>query len=116
MIIGSICLPFVLVFFMHSVYRLDVELMTDGLCAAIVSRRDAVEEQNAVQKYEEAKAAAERCMESAVSKRQRAQLLLENADLAAYKAVVALRIAEAIQASELPEAAAATAAAACFLE
>ncbi|XP_023550905.1 uncharacterized protein LOC111808903 isoform X1 [Cucurbita pepo subsp. pepo] len=87
-----------------------------SILKAIVSRRDAVEEQNAVQKYEEAKAAAERCMESAVSKRQRAQLLLENADLAAYKAVVALRIAEAIQASELPEAAAATAAAACFLE
>lgn len=75
-----------------------------------------MEDQNAVQKYEEAKAAADKCIESAVSKRQRAQLLLENADLAAYKAMMALRIAEAIQASELPEAEAAAAAASCFLE
>lgn len=77
-----------------------------SILEAIISRREAIEEENAVQKYEEAKAAAEKCIENAVNKRQRAQLLLENADLAAYKAMLALRIAEAIQASESPEAAA----------
>lgn len=74
-----------------------------------------MEDQTAMQKYEEAKAAAEKCIENALSKRQRAQQLLENADLVAYKAMMALRIAEAIEASELPVAATA-AAASCFLE
>lgn len=73
-----------------------------------------MEDQNAMQKYEESKAAVEKCIENAVNKRQRAQLLLENADLAVYKAMSALRIAEAIETSDSPEAAAT--AAACFLE
>ncbi|XP_038884677.1 uncharacterized protein LOC120075394 [Benincasa hispida] len=81
-----------------------------SILEAIISRRDDMEDQNAMQKYEEAKAAAEKCFENAVNKRQRAQLLLENADLAAYKAMLALRIAEAIQASSE------SATAACFLE
>ncbi|XP_008456590.2 uncharacterized protein LOC103496500 isoform X2 [Cucumis melo] len=84
-----------------------------SILEAIHWRRDAVEDQNAVQKYEESKAAAEKCIENAVNKRQRAQLLLENADLAVYKAMSALRIAEAIEASD---SAGAAATAACFLE
>ena len=96
-------------------------LISSDLRADTFSRRDAMEHhQNGMQKYEEVKAAADRCIETAVSKRQRAQLLLQNADLATYKAMTALRIAEAIQASELLEAEAAAAAAAatasCFLE
>ncbi|KAL0557170.1 hypothetical protein IC582_005688 [Cucumis melo] len=84
-----------------------------SILEAIHWRRDAVEDQNAVQKYEESKAAAEKCIENAVNKRQRAQLLLENADLAVYKAMSALRIAEAIEATD---SAGAAATAACFLE
>ena len=56
--------------------------------------RDAVEEQNAKLKVEEARISAKRSVESAVRKRRRAQLLMNNADLATFKAAVALRIAE----------------------
>ena len=45
-------------------------------------------------------------MERAVAKRQRAQFLMENADLAVYRATMALRIADAAQVAELEQAAA----------
>ncbi|KAL0382609.1 UNVERIFIED_CONTAM: hypothetical protein Scaly_0548200 [Sesamum calycinum] len=57
---------------------------------------------NNAHKVQEAKAAADRFEGLAIQKRQRAQMLMENADLATYKAVMALRIAEAAQISEAP--------------
>lgn len=50
----------------------------------------------ALLKVEEAENAWRKSMEAAVPLRCRAQLLMENADLAAYKSVMALKIAEAI--------------------
>ncbi|KAK8546206.1 hypothetical protein V6N12_027002 [Hibiscus sabdariffa] len=52
-------------------------------------------EHDAMAKVEEARVSATRSVESAILKRQRAQLLMQNADMAAYKAMIALRIAEA---------------------
>ena len=60
----------------------------------------ALEEKNAMRKIEEAKASANRSMELANQKRKRAQLLMENADMATYKATVIMRIAEAAQVAE----------------
>ncbi|KAM7263800.1 hypothetical protein ACFE04_001483 [Oxalis oulophora] len=51
-------------------------------------------DQNALLKVEEAKAAAEKAIKEAILKRQRAQALLESANLATYKATMSLRIAE----------------------
>lgn len=62
---------------------------------AIANEREAVEEQNSVVKVQEANDAARRSEGMAVLKRQRAQLLMETADLATYKATMALRIADA---------------------
>ncbi|XP_057980653.1 uncharacterized protein LOC131166271 [Malania oleifera] len=73
--------------------------------------RDALEEHNAMHRVEEAKAAANRSVEQAVAKRRRAQILMEIADLAAYKATKALRIADAARIGASPDASAA-----CFLE
>lgn len=78
-----------------------------GLLQAMAAERDAIEEQSALRKVEEARASANRSMELAIAKRQRAQSLMGNADLAAYRATVALRIAEAAQVMESPDAAAA---------
>lgn len=61
-----------------------------------------LEHNNNAQKLQEAKAAADRFEEMAILKRQRAQMLMENADLVTYKAVLALRIAEAAQLDENP--------------
>lgn len=61
------------------------------------------EEQNDYLRMEEAKVFADRTMETAIAKRRRAQVLAENADLAVYKAMVALRIAEAIKEAESRE-------------
>lgn len=58
------------------------------------AEHDAVEQQNATPKVEEAKAAASRSMQMAIVKRQRAQLLMQNADMLTYKATMAVRIAE----------------------
>jgi len=55
--------------------------------------------QEAVRRVQEAEAAASRAAETATQIRTRAQLLMSNADLAAYKAAMALRIAEAIRVS-----------------
>ncbi|GMI70075.1 hypothetical protein like AT5G04670 [Hibiscus trionum] len=62
---------------------------------AMAAEHDALEEENAMDKVEEARAAAIRSIESAILKRQQAQLLMQNADMATYKAMMALRIAEA---------------------
>lgn len=64
------------------------------------------EERNAVAKVEQAKATLDRSVEAAVVKRQRAQILMANADLAMYKATMALRIAEAARVVEPSNAAA----------
>lgn len=69
---------------------------------AIAAERDVLEHNNNTQKLQEAKAAADRFEEMAILKRQRAQMLMENADLVTYKAVLALRIAEAAQLDENP--------------
>ncbi|KAI6676610.1 hypothetical protein NL676_037406 [Syzygium grande] len=78
-----------------------------GLLQALAAERDALEEQSALRKVEEAQASANRSLELAMVKRQRAQSLMGNADLAAYRATMALRIAEAAQVVESPDVAAA---------
>ncbi|EOA20007.1 hypothetical protein CARUB_v10000280mg [Capsella rubella] len=57
------------------------------------------EDQNDFLRMEEAKTLADTTMKAAIAKRMRAQVLAENADLAVYKATMALRIAEAIKAA-----------------
>ncbi|XP_030545661.1 uncharacterized protein LOC115751798 isoform X1 [Rhodamnia argentea] len=78
-----------------------------GLLQALAAERDALEEQSALRKVEEAQASADRSLELAIAKRQRAQSLMGNADLAAYRATMALRIAESAQVAGSPDAAAA---------
>ncbi|KAF5742601.1 hypothetical protein HS088_TW09G00652 [Tripterygium wilfordii] len=68
-----------------------------------IAERDALEDKNDLLKIEEAKITANRSVESAVLKRKRAQLYMENADLAIYRAVKALRIAEAAKLGGLPD-------------
>ncbi|KAL6578019.1 hypothetical protein OROMI_010347 [Orobanche minor] len=67
------------------------------LLQAIVAERVALEQQNNAHKLQEAKAAASRFEGLAIIKRQKAQIRMANADLATYKALAALRIAEAAQ-------------------
>ncbi|GAB2286937.1 hypothetical protein Dimus_021325 [Dionaea muscipula] len=57
-------------------------------------------------RVQEARASAKRAEEVAISKRQRAQFLMKNADLAMYRAAIALSIADAAQVA--PSARAAT--------
>lgn len=71
---------------------------------AMAAARSAVEERNAMLKIQEAKASASTTLELSIKKRQRAQVLMENADLAMYRATMALRIAEAAQVAESNEA------------
>ncbi|KAJ4840809.1 hypothetical protein Tsubulata_036270 [Turnera subulata] len=61
---------------------------------AMAAEQEALEEQNARLKVEEAKASAMKAVELAIAKRRRAQLLMENADLAVFKAAMALEIAD----------------------
>ncbi|AED90770.1 putative protein [Arabidopsis thaliana] len=61
------------------------------------------EEEDDILRMEEAKVLADKTMETAIAKRRRAQILAENADLAVYKAMRALRIAEAIKEAESRE-------------
>ncbi|KAF5729424.1 Enhancer of polycomb-like transcription factor protein putative isoform 1 [Tripterygium wilfordii] len=68
-----------------------------------IAKRDALEEKNAMLKVKEAKITANRSMGSAVRKRKRAQLYMENADLAIYRAVTAFRIAETAKLYGLPD-------------
>lgn len=56
-------------------------------------------ERNGIE-VEEASGAAKRALEVAIMKRRRAQTLMENADLAMYRASMAVRIAEAAQAPD----------------
>ncbi|KAH7536816.1 hypothetical protein FEM48_Zijuj03G0026500 [Ziziphus jujuba var. spinosa] len=67
------------------------------------AEQDALEEQNAVLKVKEANASASKSMQLAVSKRQRAQILMGNADLATYRAAMALKIAEAALVANSPD-------------
>lgn len=69
----------------------------------MAAEQDAEEQQNAIFKVEEAKAAAKRSEGLAVLRRQRAQQLMEIADLASYKAAMALKIAELAQIAESTE-------------
>ncbi|CAI9091310.1 OLC1v1026302C1 [Oldenlandia corymbosa var. corymbosa] len=69
-----------------------------------IAAEQGVWEQSAIVKVEEAKAAANRSEGLAVLKRQRAQQLMENADLATYKATMALKIAELARAVQSPDA------------
>ncbi|KAJ0968699.1 hypothetical protein J5N97_021576 [Dioscorea zingiberensis] len=59
--------------------------------------------QEAFRRVLDAEAAARRAVESAIRLRSRAQLFMANAELASYKSVMALRLAEAISASESPD-------------
>lgn len=61
----------------------------------ITAQQEALEEQNAMLRVEEAKVVADRSVELAGKKRKRAQTLMEKADLVIYRATLALRIAEA---------------------
>ncbi|KDP45003.1 hypothetical protein JCGZ_01503 [Jatropha curcas] len=74
-----------------------------SLLQAMAAEHDALEEQNAMRKVEAAKASAQKSVESAILKRRRAQMLMENADLAIYKSLMALRIAEAARMANLTD-------------
>jgi len=76
----------------------------------MAAEQGALEEKNAMLKVQEANASANRSVEFAILKRKRAQLLMENADLATYRAMMAIRIAEAARVAESPDAAS------CFLD
>lgn len=73
-------------------------------CTAIAAEQDAFEEKNAMLRVEEANASANNYMDLAIRKRKRAQFLMENADLATYRAMMAIRIAEAAQVGESADA------------
>ncbi|KAL9254698.1 hypothetical protein AKJ16_DCAP19513 [Drosera capensis] len=57
-------------------------------------------EHSALLRAERARTLAERAIEVAICKRQRAQFLMENADLATYRAAMMVRIADAAQAAQ----------------
>lgn len=70
---------------------------------AMLAEQNKPDVESSLLKVQEAKAAAVRFEESAIQKRQRAQLLMQTAELATYKATMALRIAKAAQLSDSPE-------------
>ncbi|PON46402.1 Enhancer of polycomb protein [Parasponia andersonii] len=78
-----------------------------SLLHAMAAENDIAEEQAAKLRAEEAEVSVNKSVESAVQKRQRAQLLMDSADLATYKATMAIRIAEAALVSDSPDSAAA---------
>ena len=86
-------------------FRFDAKTCITCNSAASTAEHDtlAEAEQNAMVKVEEARVSATRSVESAILKRQRAQLLMQNADMSIYKAMVALRIAEAARFTESSE-------------
>jgi hypothetical protein len=61
---------------------------------------DTTEEEVALQRVAQAKVAAKQAVERAVGLRSRAQSLMANAELATYKSVMTIRIAEAARASD----------------
>ncbi|KAG2242556.1 hypothetical protein Bca52824_095600 [Brassica carinata] len=71
-----------------------------SLVSVKAAKLEAWEEQNVFLRVKEAKALADTSMEIAMSKRRRAQVLAENADLAVYKAMVSRRIAQAMKVAE----------------
>lgn len=78
---------------------------TPSVLQAIAAEQDALEEEKgAALKVQEANASANKYMELAIRKRKRAQILMGNADLATYRATVAIRIAEAARLAESPDA------------
>ncbi|XP_062195194.1 uncharacterized protein LOC133898493 [Phragmites australis] len=62
--------------------------------------QDNAEEEAALQRVAQAKRAAKQAVETAVRLRSRAQSLMANADLATYKSIMALKIAEAARISD----------------
>ncbi|KAF5780023.1 putative enhancer of polycomb protein [Helianthus annuus] len=62
------------------------------------TKTDAAEAENITAKVQETKEAANRAEQEAITKRHRAQLLMEVADLLTYKASIAVKIAEALAA------------------
>ncbi|KAH9615317.1 hypothetical protein KSS87_012456 [Heliosperma pusillum] len=66
-----------------------------SILQAMAVEHTILEEQHSVLRAQEARASFDKLMEVAIQKRQRAQLLMENADLATYRATMALRIADA---------------------
>ena len=72
------------------------------LMAAFAAQRKELDETSAKLKAEEARISLNKSEALAVLKRQRAQSLMENADLATYRAAMALRIAEATRLSDSP--------------
>ncbi|RVW34173.1 hypothetical protein CK203_092821 [Vitis vinifera] len=69
---------------------------------ALAAQRKAIDETSAKLKAQEARVSLDRSEKLAIRKRVRAQSLMENADLATYRAAMALRIAEATRLSESP--------------
>ncbi|KAK6929097.1 Enhancer of polycomb-like, N-terminal [Dillenia turbinata] len=67
----------------------------------LAAEHDAFYEDKAILNIQEAKAAASKAAELAILRRRKAQNLMEKADLLAYKATMALRIAEAARVAEL---------------
>lgn len=67
---------------------------------AMAAERDALEQHNILLKKQEAKSEADTSEVLAILKRQHAQLLAENADMATYRAMMAVRIAEAAKFTE----------------
>lgn len=61
------------------------------------------EKEEALQRIQEADSAANKAVEAAIQLRQRAQTLMANANLAVYKSIMALRIAESLQLSQSPD-------------
>ncbi|XP_039067280.1 uncharacterized protein LOC120213207 isoform X2 [Hibiscus syriacus] len=74
-----------------------------SLLQAMVAEHVALVEEDVMVKVEEARAAATRSIETAIMRRQHTQLLMQNADMATYKAMMALRIAEAASLTESSE-------------
>ncbi|AQK52059.1 Enhancer of polycomb-like transcription factor protein [Zea mays] len=62
--------------------------------------QDNAEDEAALQRVAQADRAAKRALETAIQLRNRAQSLMTNAELAAYKSIMALRIAEAARISD----------------
>ncbi|KAJ6358064.1 hypothetical protein OIU78_005819 [Salix suchowensis] len=65
------------------------------LLQAMAAGQGTFEGHNAMHEIEEAENSVKRSLEAAILKRRRAQLLMKNAELATYKAAMALKIAEA---------------------
>lgn len=82
---------------------LEVELNHFLKHAAMVAEQNA---RNAINKVERVKASANRSLDLAIAVRKRAQILMENADLATYRAAMAVKIFEAVQRGESSDCAA----------